>query len=100
MLPCDGNAVCAEALLPDASLERLLRVLAVATMLMTVPQVIAIWVRDDASGVSVLSWMSYLISSVAWLVYGLRKGDRTIWATCIGWIVLDVAIIAGIMGKA
>lgn len=97
LLPCDGQAVCPpEGAPPPTSLERLLRWIAVATMLMTIPQVIAVW-RGSASGVSLVSWSMYLVSSVAWLVYGLRKRDRTIWLVCIGWILLDVSIIAGIV---
>ena len=37
-------------------LEKFLRVLSVVTMLMTVPQVLAIWVGHSAHGVPPLSW--------------------------------------------
>lgn len=96
MLPHDARAVCDKASDEPTPLERLLRWLAVITMLMTVPQVIAVW-RGDAAGVSLLSWLTYLASEVAWLVYGLQKRDATIWAVCIGWIALDAAIVAGIV---
>jgi uncharacterized protein with PQ loop repeat len=98
MLPCDGRAICKdEAIEPATRLEKMLRLLAVLTMVMTVPQVISVWSHDNVGGVSLVSWIAYLISSVAWLVYGLQKHDRTIWLVCIGWIVLDVAIVAGIL---
>lgn len=67
------------------------------TMLMTVPQVLTIWVDRDAGGVSLVSWISYLISACLWLVYGLQKYDRTIYLACIGWILLDVAVVAGVI---
>ena len=50
-----------------------------------------------ASGVSLVSWLAYLASSVAWLTYGPQKGDRTSYLTFTGWIVLDGAIVAGII---
>ena len=100
MLPCDGQAICGKGMLSDSSLERLLRFMAVMTMVMTVPQVIAVWTREGGGGASLVSWTAYLVSSMAWLVYGLRKRDRTIWMTCVGWIVLDLAIIAGIIARS
>jgi uncharacterized protein with PQ loop repeat len=96
MLPADCAAVNPGPEKPPADgLEKFLRVLSVITMLMTVPQVLAVWVGRDAGGVSLLSWGAYLFSACLWFVYGLRKRDKTIYLACIGWIVLDGAIIAG-----
>ena len=97
MLPCDGQAVCpSENKPPPTRLEKFLRVLSVATMLMTVPQVVTVWTAGGA-GVSVLTWVTYLGSAVAWMVYGIQKRDKTIYVACIGWIVLDAAIVAGVL---
>lgn len=65
-------------------------------MLMTLPQVLTIWVGRDAGGVSLVSWVSYLVSACLWLVYGLQKRDKTIYLACIGWILLDAAIVVGV----
>ena len=80
-----------------SGLERILRALSVFTMLMTVPQVYTVWVAHNASGVSIASWGTYLVSACLWLVYGVRKKDKTIYLACIGWIVLDVAIVVGVI---
>lgn len=80
-------------------LEKVLRVFSLVTMAMTVPQALATW-RGDASGVSLLSWSTYLVSACLWLVYGLRKHDRTIYLPCLGWIALDGAIVAGLLMHA
>jgi uncharacterized protein with PQ loop repeat len=82
---------------PATALERILRILSVLTMLMTLPQVLAIWIARDAAGVSLLSWASYLFSACLWFVYGLQKRDKTIYLACIGWILLDAAIVIGIL---
>ena len=76
-------------------LRRLLGSMSAFTLLMTVPQVWTIWVNHEAAGVSVLSWGAYLFSALLWFWYGLRKGDWNIYLPCVGWIGLDVAIIAG-----
>ena len=98
MLPPDGQAA-ARAVDPEtvSGLERVLRVLSIVTMLMTVPQVVIVWTGASVEGVSLVSWLSYLVSACLWLVYGLRKHDKTIYLACIGWILLDAAIVIGVM---
>ncbi|MEO8717998.1 MAG: hypothetical protein ABI423_07225 [Burkholderiales bacterium] len=82
---------------PVSGLEKVLRGLSVFTMLMTVPQVLAVWVGGDAGGVSLVSWVSYLVAACLWFVYGLQKRDKTIYLACVGWVVLDAAIVAGVI---
>lgn len=82
---------------PVTGLEKVLRGLSVFTMLMTVPQVLAIWVGRAAHGVSLASWTAYLLGACLWLAYGVQKRDRTIWVACIGWILLDAAIVVGVL---
>lgn len=82
---------------PTGGLERTLRVLSVVTMLMTVPQVLTIWIGGNASGISLVSWAAYLFSACLWFAYGVQKRDRTIYLACIGWIVLDAAIVVGVI---
>ena len=79
----------------DAGLSRVLGGMSVFTMLMTVPQVLTIWVGGQAAGVSVVSWSAYLLSALLWFWYGLQKRDRNIYLACVGWIILDAAVIAG-----
>jgi uncharacterized protein with PQ loop repeat len=87
--------------LPTGLTKRLLRSLSIFTMVMTVPQVLTIWISHRAAGVSMLSWGAYLFSAVVWLWYGLQKRDKNIYLPCIGWIMLDSAVIVGalIYGK-
>lgn len=81
-------------------LRKLLGGMSVFTLLMTIPQVLTIWVGRQATGVSVWSWSAYLLSALLWFWYGLRKRDRNIYLPCIGWIILDAAVIAGVFRYA
>jgi len=74
---------------------RLLGAMSVFTLLMTVPQVLTIWVGHQAAGVSVISWSAYLVSALLWFWYGLQKRDRNIYLPCVGWVGLDAAVIVG-----
>ena len=82
---------------PDAGLRRLLGAMSVFTMLMTIPQVLTIWVGQQAAGVSLFTWSAYLVSAILWLWFGIQKGDKNIYWPCVGWIVLDVAVITGVI---
>lgn len=76
-------------------MSRLLGAMSVFTMLMTVPQVLTIWVGHQAAGVSVVSWSAYLFSAILWFWYGLQRRDKNIYLPCIGWVGLDMAVIVG-----
>ena len=82
-------------LISEHAMTRLLGWVSVFTMLMTIPQVLTIWVGQQAAGVSILSWSAYLLGAMLWFWHGLKKHDRNIYLACVGWIVLDIAVIAG-----
>jgi uncharacterized protein with PQ loop repeat len=74
-----------------------LRIVSLLTMAMTVPQVVAVWTEPVVRGVSLISWAAYLVSAVLWLIYGVRRRDRTIYLACIGWMLLDAGVMVGIL---
>ena len=83
---------------PAASrIERMLPLLSTVTMVMTLPQVWTVWHDHAVAGVSLLSWATYLVGAGLWLVHGLQKRDKTIYVACIGWILLDAAVVAGVL---
>jgi uncharacterized protein with PQ loop repeat len=77
--------------------EKILRLLSVVTMIMTVPQVLTIWIGEEADGISLISWASYLFTACLWFFYGVQKRDKTIYLACVGWIFLDAAVVAGVI---
>ena len=87
--PTDSSAVS------TSTLRRILGGLSIFTLLMTIPQVVTIWMNHQAAGVSIWSWSAYLVSAVLWFLYGLQKHDKNIYLACIGWMLLDVAVIVG-----
>ena len=91
----DPTTPAGPASLSETVLSRVLGGMSVFTLLMTVPQVLTIWVGHQAAGVSVVSWSAYLLSAVLWFWYGLRKRDRNIYLPCVGWVGMDAAVIVG-----
>jgi hypothetical protein len=68
-------------------------------MIMTVPQVLAIWVGHQAAGVSILSWSAYFVSALLWLWFGIRRHDKNVYLPCLGWIAVDGAVTREKDGK-
>ena len=82
---------------PKSVMHRILGSLSIFTLLMTIPQVLAIWISHQAAGVSALSWSAYLITAVVWLLYGLQTADKNIYLPCVGWILVDSAVLVGVI---
>jgi len=81
----------------ETALRRLLGGMSIFTMLMTIPQVLIVWVGHQAAGVSILSWSAYLVSAILWFWFGFQKHDKNIYLPCVGWIVMDSAVIVGVV---
>lgn len=78
-------------------LDRLIYVVAFVGPLMTIPQVLKIWMEKTAAGVSLLAWSTYAVTSVVWLLYGLAHKEKPILYSSIFWILLSGLIILGIL---
>jgi len=63
----------------------------------TIPQLFEIWAKQDASGVSLISWTAYLVGAMFWLFYGLVHRAKPIVFTYGIWVILDIFIIIGIV---
>ena len=81
----------------DSPVAGILPFLSIATMVMTLPQVWTVWVDGEVAGVSLLSWGTYLLGSCLWFVHGLALRDKTIYVACIGWILLNAAVVVGVL---
>jgi uncharacterized protein with PQ loop repeat len=82
---------------PVGVLERILGAVSILTMLSTIPQVLAVWTEPGASGVSLVSWVAYLVGACLWFIHGLQKRDKSIYLACVGWILLDAGVVVGVL---
>lgn len=76
-------------------MQRLLGSLSIFTLTLTLPQIYTIWVNHQAAGVSIVSWGAYWIAALVWFWYGLQKRDPNVYLPCVGWLILDGAVVAG-----
>lgn len=69
---------------------------AILSPIMTIPQVLIIYQNKTASGVSLISWISYFLIALIWLYYGTVHKSKPIIISNTGWIFLSLFIIIGI----
>lgn len=81
----------------DSLLQRVLGGVSLFTMAMTLPQVWTVWVDRQTAGVSPWSWGAYLVGALLWFWHGVREGDKNIYLPCVGWVLLDAAVIGGVL---
>ncbi len=69
----------------------------IATPLFELPQLIDIFSRHSASGISIWTWGFFLLSSVVWFIYSVRQKLIPIMMSNILYFLIEVGIVAGII---
>lgn len=77
-------------------LDNLIYVVAFAGPIMTLPQVLKIWVEKEIVGVSLLSWAAFFIFSIIWVVYAMVHKDKPLLISSGLWIIVDMLIVVGL----
>lgn len=63
--------------------------------IMTIPQVTNIWIDKNAAGVSLITWSTYVVTSIFWLMYGISHKEKPIIVTYTAWLFLDASVAVG-----
>jgi uncharacterized protein with PQ loop repeat len=72
----------------------------VAAILMpftTIPQIYKIWILQNTSGVSILTWILYTVLCFPMLIYGLYYKMTPIIILNILWIIMNLIMIIGLI---
>ncbi|MBT4166072.1 hypothetical protein HOE04_03480 [archaeon] len=78
-------------------MDKIIYLVAVSGPLVTLPQVLKIWIEQSASGVSLISWGGYLIGSFFWIVYGFMHDEKPIILANLLWVVFTALIVIGVV---
>ncbi len=63
------------------------------------PQVVAVWVSQDVSGVSALSWALLMLGSLAWVAYGIfRKLPALIFGNAL-LALFNALVVIGVLRR-
>ena len=81
---------------PFTGLDRAVLVVSVLYPFSALPQIIAVF-SGRTDGVSILSWMVFLVCTTLFFVYGVRRRVLPMMISNSIWIVMDSLVIAGIL---
>lgn len=77
-------------------IDRFIYVAVIAGPLMTIPQLYNIWALKE-NGVSMVSWIAYLLIAFLWLAYGIKHKSLPVITVQVLWIVMDAGIVLGLL---
>ncbi len=78
-------------------IDKYIYLVAMVSIVMTLPQIYEIWILQKVAGVSVVSWGTYGTMSILWMVYGLGHKEKVIIYSNMVWIILDFMIVLGVL---
>ncbi len=78
-------------------INRLIVPIAIIQPLMTIPQIMTIFVNKSASDVSIVTWVAYEIGSSLWLYFGVVHKIKSIIITQTLWLIIHSLMIIGIL---
>ena len=95
MLSKNSNSIVSEA--TTKKLDKLIAVLAFVSPLTVLPQIINIWVHKEVEGVSVMTWLLFLIFTLIYIAYAAAHNDKrlvTMWSLfATSYVIIIVGII-------
>jgi uncharacterized protein with PQ loop repeat len=75
--------------------DKIIYAVGIASVLISIPQLLEIWVGQNASGVSTTSWALWVLTDILWLTYGyLHKIKPIIIAYALA-IITDILVVIG-----
>lgn len=78
-------------------LDRIIFAISIVGPVAAIPQVAQIWVEKTAAGVSITSWMFFVLFSILWLLYGLAHKVTPIIINSAIYIVLNMLVVMGVL---
>jgi uncharacterized protein with PQ loop repeat len=78
-------------------LDRIVLAAGIIAPLMTVPQAFKIYMLQDATGVSIVSFGAFALLDIPWIVYGIVHRARAITVAYILWFSMNIIVVAGVL---
>lgn len=61
-----------------------------------IPQILKIWIERNF-GVSIMTWIGFLMAALFWFLYGLIHKEKPIILTNLAVIIADLLVISGLL---
>lgn len=78
-------------------MDKLVYMAGIVGPVMTMPQVLRIWIDKNASGVAIETWGTYLVLSVIWMSYGILHKEKPLIIMYSAYFMINIMIISGVL---
>lgn len=82
------------------AVDKVAYIAGIGAVVIYIPQIIKIWVEDNVSGLSIITWAGFIVGAVIWLFYGIVHKQKVIIFSNIMLIITQLIVIAGIILKS
>lgn len=68
-----------------------------AGVVFSIPQVTNIWISRNVAGLSLITWLSFLIGTVCWLFYAIIHKEKPMMIINLAFSFLNLLVVIGII---
>ena len=77
--------------------DRLMNIAAVVHPLTAIPQVYSIYSTHNVSGVSLFTWLGFMLLGLIFLSYGIFHKIKPFIVTQVLWFIVDFLVVVGVL---
>lgn len=77
----------------ERKIDKLMYIIALIWPIMTIPQAITIFQNQDASSMSIATWITYMFTSSSWLLYWIYKKEKPIIFSNTLWLIANWSVL-------
>lgn len=81
----------------DKAVHWLVYIAGIAAPIITIPQLLKVWVDGDATGVSLFTWAAYTIIAAVFAIYGFAHRDKPLIITYVPLTIVDILVVVGLL---
>lgn len=78
-------------------IDKFIYVASVVYPLTTLPQIIQIFTTKDTSGISLITWVLYIVFTLVFLLYSINKKLLPLTITYVLWLVVEICVVVGLL---
>ena len=77
--------------------DHLMSFAAVIFPLMALPQVYEIYTKQNVAGISLISWLAFMVLGLIFLAYGIVHKIKPFIVNQVLWFIVDILIVVGVI---
>ncbi|MDP2684022.1 MAG: SemiSWEET family transporter [bacterium] len=76
-------------------MDYLIYIVCIATPIVAAPQAWKIWSQQNASGISLITYIGFVIGNIIWIVYGIMHKEKPIILLYVFLLIINILIAVG-----